>query len=55
MDLFSRKIVGWAMRDHPRTELASSALTMALQRQRPGAERCRASTGAQSWQANAGV
>jgi putative transposase len=35
MDLFSRKIVGWAMRDHLRTELASSALTMALQRQRP--------------------
>jgi putative transposase len=35
MDLFSRKIVGWAMRDHLRTELASSALAMALQRQRP--------------------
>jgi transposase InsO family protein len=35
MDLFSRKIVGWAMRDHLRTDLASSALTMALQRQRP--------------------
>ena len=35
MDLFSRKIVGWAMRDHLRTELASSALTMAVQRQRP--------------------
>jgi putative transposase len=35
MDLFSRKIVGWAMRDHLRTELASSALTMALERQRP--------------------
>jgi transposase InsO family protein len=35
MDLFSRKIVGWAMRDYLRTELASSALTMALQRQRP--------------------
>jgi putative transposase len=35
MDLFSRKIVGWAMRDHLRTELASSALVMAIQRQRP--------------------
>jgi transposase InsO family protein len=35
MDLFSRKIVGWAMRDHLRTDLASSALRMALQRQRP--------------------
>jgi transposase InsO family protein len=28
MDLFSRKIVGWAMRDHLRTELASAALMM---------------------------
>jgi putative transposase len=36
MDLFSRKIVGWAMRDHLRTELASSALAMAIQRQQPG-------------------
>jgi transposase InsO family protein len=35
MDLFSRKIVGWAMRDHMRTELASSALAMAIERQRP--------------------
>jgi putative transposase len=35
MDLYSRKIVGWAMRDHLRTELASSALAMAIQRQRP--------------------
>jgi putative transposase len=37
MDLFSRKIVGWAMRDHMRIELVSSALTMALHQQRPGA------------------
>jgi transposase InsO family protein len=35
MDLFSRKIVGWAMRDHLRTELASTALDMAITRQRP--------------------
>jgi putative transposase len=35
MDLFSRKIVGWAMRDHLRTELASTALAMAIRRQRP--------------------
>jgi putative transposase len=35
MDLFSRKIVGWAMRDHLRTELASTALAMAISRQRP--------------------
>ena len=37
MDLFSRKIVGWAMRDHLRTELAATALMMAVQRQRPAA------------------
>jgi transposase InsO family protein len=35
MDPFSRKIVGWAMHDHMRTELAPSALAMAIQRQRP--------------------
>jgi transposase InsO family protein len=32
-----RKIVGWAKRDHMRVELASSALTMAIQQQRPEA------------------
>jgi transposase InsO family protein len=37
MDLFSRKIVGWAMRDHMQVELTSSALTMAVRQQRPGA------------------
>ncbi len=37
MDLFSRKIVGWAMPDHMRVELVSSALTMALRQQRPDA------------------
>ena len=30
MDLYSRKIVGWAMRDHLRTELASTALMNTL-------------------------
>jgi transposase InsO family protein len=35
MDLFSRKIVGWAMRDNLRTELASTALAMAIKRQHP--------------------
>jgi putative transposase len=35
MDLFSRKIVGWAMRDHMHVELVSSALTMAIRQQRP--------------------
>jgi len=37
MDLFSRKIVGWAMRDHMQVELASSALTMAIRQRKPGA------------------
>jgi putative transposase len=35
MDLHTRKIVGWSMRDHLRAELAVAALTMAIQRQRP--------------------
>jgi transposase InsO family protein len=33
--LFTRKIVGWAMRDHMRAELIIAALTMAIQRQKP--------------------
>lgn len=37
LDLATRKIVGWAMRDHMRAELATSALVMAIQRQRPPA------------------
>ena len=37
MDLFSRKVVGWAMRDHLRTELPAAALQMAISAQRPGA------------------
>ena len=37
MDLHTRKVVGWAMRDHLRAELATSALTMAIQRRSPGA------------------
>jgi putative transposase len=36
IDLFSRKIVGWAMADHLRTELCLEALSMALQQRRPG-------------------
>jgi putative transposase len=35
LDLFTRKIVGWAMHDHMRAELTIAALTMALQRQKP--------------------
>ena len=37
MDLYSRKIVGWAMADHLRAELPLTALRMALSVQRPGA------------------
>jgi transposase InsO family protein len=37
LDLFSRRIVGWSMADHMRTDLVMTALTMALgTRQRPG-------------------
>ena len=35
LDLVTRKIVGWAMRDNMRTELPLAALMMAAQRQRP--------------------
>lgn len=35
LDLATRKIVGWSMRDHMRTELPLAALMMATQRQRP--------------------
>jgi putative transposase len=36
LDLFARKVVGWAMRDHMRAELTIAALTMAIQRRRLG-------------------
>ena len=35
LDLFSRRVVGWAMAEHLRAELAISALRMALARRRP--------------------
>jgi putative transposase len=35
LDLATRKVVGWAMRDHMRVELVLAALIMAAQRQRP--------------------
>ena len=35
-DAFSRRIVGWAMADHMRSELVVDALQMALARRRPG-------------------
>ena len=34
-DVFSRRIVGWSMADHMRTELVSDALEMALAQRRP--------------------
>jgi transposase InsO family protein len=37
LDLATRKIVGWSMRDHMRTALSVAALMMAAQRQRPAA------------------
>jgi putative transposase len=36
LDLFTRKVVGWAMREHMRAELTVAALTMVIQRRRPG-------------------
>lgn len=35
LDAFSRRVVGWAMADHLRTELVLGALEMALQARRP--------------------
>lgn len=35
LDLATRKIIGWVMRDPMRTELTRAALMMAVQRQRP--------------------
>jgi putative transposase len=35
LDVFSRRVVGWAMRSHLRTELVLEALDMALWRRRP--------------------
>lgn len=37
MDLFSRRVVGWAMGEHHDAHLATSALDMAIQRSRPAA------------------
>jgi transposase InsO family protein len=37
IDLCSRKVVGWSMADHLRTELVSDALEMAIARRNPGA------------------
>jgi putative transposase len=36
LDLCSRKVVGWSMAEHMRTDLAADALEMAVARRRPG-------------------
>jgi transposase InsO family protein len=36
LDAHSRRVIGWAMADHLRAELALGALAMALERRRPG-------------------
>ncbi len=36
LDVFSRRVVGWAMADHLRTELVVGALEMAVWNRRPG-------------------
>jgi putative transposase len=38
LDAFSRRVVGWAMADHLRTELVLDALEMALWNRRPSAK-----------------
>jgi putative transposase len=37
LDVFSRRVVGWSMQDHPRTELVLAALEMAVGNRRPEA------------------
>jgi len=37
LNAHARRVVGWAMADHPRAELALDALTMALRARHPGA------------------
>jgi putative transposase len=36
LDVFSRRIVGWSMEPHLRTDLVMASLTMALHQRRPG-------------------
>ena len=37
LDVYSRKVVGWSMSEHLRTELVVEALEMALWRRKPSA------------------
>ncbi|WP_440099076.1 DDE-type integrase/transposase/recombinase [Streptosporangium sp. H16] len=36
LDVFSRRIVGWAMAEHMCTKLVTDALAMAIHQRRPG-------------------
>ncbi|WP_326826932.1 IS3 family transposase [Streptosporangium sp. NBC_01756] len=38
LDVFPRRIVGWAMTEHMRTELVADALAMAIHQRRPAVE-----------------
>ena len=38
LDLFSRRVIGWSMTDHLRSEAVAEALKMAIARRRPGPE-----------------
>lgn len=38
VDLFSRRVVGWSMADHMRSELISDALVMAVGRRKPSSD-----------------
>jgi putative transposase len=38
LDLYSRRVVGWSMKAHMRSDLVTDALIMALWRRRPGVE-----------------
>jgi putative transposase len=48
VDAFSRKVVGWAMADHLRTELVLDAVGMAITARRPPPARCITPTAAAS-------
>ena len=37
LDVYSRKVVGWSMASHPKTELVADALEMAVWRRKPAA------------------
>ena len=48
LDAFSRRIVGWSMADHLRTELVLDALDMTIAQRNPGLAWCITATTAAS-------